>query len=123
MAQTVAGGTIGALGIRGPIFPENRIVIHKRIPGLNRMRLALLSTRCSRSRTYRWTFVESPQTAYQRWKASASSISVFPQIICGVFQDDVDARLAVAILEQILYHCTVFFALLLVPGACLGDDA
>src|ERR1700732_1365114 len=48
--------------------------------------------------------------------------SVLPEIVRRVLEYDVDARFAVAILQQVAHHRAVLLGLLLVAGARLGDD-
>src|SRR3712207_8209868 len=48
--------------------------------------------------------------------------SVLPEVVGGVLQDRVDAVLVVALLHEVFHHRIVLLALLVVPGARLGDD-
>src|SRR5579875_1039525 len=48
---------------------------------------------------------------------------VLPEIIGCILEHHVDARLAVAVVQQILDHGVVLVGLFLVTGASLGDDA
>src|ERR1700732_2751863 len=65
-----------------------------------------------------------PDTSRPGTKSQLSPViaSVLPEIVRRVLEYDVDARFAVAILQQVAHHRAVLLGLLLVAGAGLGDD-
>ena len=49
--------------------------------------------------------------------------SIPPEVIGSVFEDDINAVLTVAIVDQALNHTVIFRLLLFIPRTRFGDDA
>src|SRR6185437_982316 len=90
----------------------------------------LRATTCYASRALPWPQINHgamrvrARPGPQPYKCSRGRRSplILPEIVGGVLEHHVDARFAVAILQQVAHHRAVLLGLLLVAGAGLGDD-